>query len=114
MSKNILVVDDSAFMRKRIISKITKIGHSVIAQARDGNEAIKLYEEHKPDLVLMDITMRGKDGLSASKEILEKDPSAKIIMLTMLNDDEYRTTAEKLGVSGFVLKDDLDKLENFI
>ncbi len=110
MSKSVLVVDDSSFMRKRIIGELTQRGYQIVGEARDGNEAIELYDNLKPDLVTMDITMRGKDGLSASKEILQKYPEAKIVVLTMLKENDYQTLAKNLGVKGFLLKDQLHKL----
>ncbi len=114
MSKSVLVVDDSTFMRKRIINKLKELGCEIVGEARDGNEAVDLYEQLKPDLVTMDITMRGKDGLSASKEILAKYPEAQIIVLTMLKEDDYKTIAQNLGIKGFLLKDDLDNLGELV
>ena len=114
MSKTVLVVDDSTFMRKRIINKLKELGYEIVGEARDGNEAVDLYEQLKPDLVTMDITMRGKDGLSASKEILAKYPEAQIIVLTMLKEDDYKTIAQNLGIKGFLLKDDLDNLGELV
>jgi two-component system chemotaxis response regulator CheY len=114
MNKSVLVVDDSTFMRKRIISKLTAMGYSICGEAKNGNEAIELYDNLKPDLVTMDITMRGKDGLAASKEILSKYPDATIVILTMLKDDEYKNIAEKIGVKGFLLKDELDGLADLL
>ncbi|MGP8331792.1 MAG: response regulator [Methanosarcinaceae archaeon] len=114
MSKTVLVVDDSTFMRKRIINKLKELGCEIVGEARDGNEAVDLYEQLKPDLVTMDITMRGKDGLSASKEILAKYPEAQIIVLTMLKEDDYKTIAQNLGIKGFLLKDDLDNLGELV
>ena len=114
MSKTVLEVDDSTFMRKRIINKLKELGYEIVGEARDGNEAVDLYEQLKPDLVTMDITMRGKDGLSASKEILAKYPEAQIIVLTMLKEDDYKTIAQNLGIKGFLLKDDLDNLGELV
>jgi len=114
MSKTVLVVDDSTFMRKRIINKLKELGYEIVGEARDGNEAVDLYEQLKPDLVTMDITMRGKDGLSASKEILAKYPEAQIIVLTMLKENDYKTIAKNLGIKGFLLKDDLENLGELV
>ena len=114
MTKKVLIVDDSTFMRKRIKSKLTDLGYQIAGEARDGTEAVEKYSSLKPDLVTMDITMRGKDGISASKEILENDPEANIIMLTMLKDDKYRALADDVGIKGFLLKDELDKISELI
>jgi two-component system chemotaxis response regulator CheY len=110
MNKTVLVVDDSTFMRKRIKEQLTALGFTVLGEARDGGEAIELYNRLKPGLVTMDITMRGKDGLSASREILEMYPDAVIYIVTMLRESEYETSALKMGVRGFIHKDDLDQL----
>jgi two-component system chemotaxis response regulator CheY len=114
MSKSVLVVDDSTFMRKRIKEKLTDLGYNVIAEARDGNEAIQMYDLHTPELVTMDITMRGKDGLNASSEILAKHPDAQIFILTMIKEDGYQQMGQNIGVKGFLLKDDLEKLGDML
>jgi two-component system, chemotaxis family, chemotaxis protein CheY len=106
MGMRVLVVDDSGFMRKRIVEELRAQGHSVVGEAKGGNEAVELYKALKPDLVTMDITMRDKDGITAAKEILRDDPRAKILFLTILKDDKYRAEAEKLGATGFVNKTD--------
>ena len=114
MTKRVLIVDDSTFMRKRIKNKLTDLGYQIVGEARDGDEAVEKYDSLKPDLVTMDITMRGKDGISASKEILADDPQANIIMLTMLKDDKYRNIADEVGIKGFLLKDELEKISELI
>jgi two-component system, chemotaxis family, chemotaxis protein CheY len=106
MSMRVLVVDDSGFMRKRIVEELKARGHSVVGEAKGGNEAVELYRTLRPDLVTMDITMRDKDGITAAKEILGEDPNAKILFLTILNDDKYKAEAEKLGAKGFINKTD--------
>ncbi len=114
MSKRILIADDSAFMRKRIKETLENNGHQVIGEAQDGDEAFVKYGELKPDIVTMDITMRGKDGLTATKEILQAYPEAKVILLTMLRDDEYRNLAQSIGAKGFVVKNEIEEVLNLI
>jgi two-component system, chemotaxis family, chemotaxis protein CheY len=106
MGLRVLVVDDSGFMRKRIAEELRSEGHSVVGEAKSGDEAVQLYRTLKPDLVTMDITMRDKDGITAAKEILGLDPAAKILFLTILKDEKYRVEAEKLGAKGFLNKTD--------
>ncbi len=106
MGIRVLVVDDSGFMRKRIVEELKARGHSVVGEAKGGNEAVELYRTLRPDLVTMDITMRDKDGITAAKEILSEDPDAKILFLTILNDEKYKAEAEKLGAKGFINKTD--------
>ncbi len=93
-------------MRKRIVEELRALGHSVVGEAKGGNEAVEMYRALKPDLVTMDITMRDKDGITAAKEILDEDPKAKILFITILRDEKYRTEAEKLGAQGFLNKTD--------
>lgn len=69
--EKIMLVDDAAFMRMMIKNALTKSGYSNFVEAQDGAEAVKKYEEEKPDLVIMDITMPNMDGLQALKKIKE-------------------------------------------
>ena len=114
MGKRVLIVDDSPFMRKRLRKEVIANGAEVVGEAKNGNEAINLYEELKPDLVTMDVTMRGKDGLSASKEILARYPDAKIVVVTILQEEDYKKIANALGVIGFIAKGDIGSLKGFI
>ncbi len=104
MSKRILVVDDSSMMRKMITNILNPPGHIVIGQAKSGEEAVEMYQELKPDLVTMDITMRGMDGLTAAREILNLDANAQIIFLSNLNEEKYQKEVEEMGAVGFVNK----------
>jgi two-component system, chemotaxis family, chemotaxis protein CheY len=106
MGMRVLVVDDSGFMRKRICELFVDQGHLIVGEARGGNEAVELFRDLKPDLVTMDITMRDKDGITAAKEILDENPGAKILFLTILKDEKYKTEAESLGAIGFLNKTD--------
>lgn len=104
MSKRILVVDDSSMMRKMIANILNPPGHIVIGQAKSGEEAVEMYRELQPDLVTMDITMRGMDGITAAREILNLDANAQIIFLSNLNEEKYKTEVEEMGAVGFVNK----------
>ena len=79
MAKNILVCDDAAFMRMMIKDILTKNGYNVAGEAENGAKAVEKYNELKPDLVLMDITMPEMDGIQALKKIKEGDPGAMVI-----------------------------------
>ena len=68
----ILIADDAAFMRKMVKMTLSEAGITQVLEAKNGDEAIQLYQEHHPDLVLLDITMAGKTGLEALKEIMER------------------------------------------
>jgi len=100
----VLVVDDAKFMRTLVKDALTAAGHEIVAEAENGNEAVQLYKQHKPDLTTMDITMREKDGIEAAEEILAFDPLARVIMVTALGQENLLTKAIKLGVKDFVVK----------
>ena len=104
MSKRILVVDDSSMMRKMITKILSPPGHIVVGEAKNGQEAVDMYKEIRPDLVTMDITMKGMDGVTAAKEILSFDKDAQIIFLSNLDEARYREDVESLGAVGFVNK----------
>jgi two-component system, chemotaxis family, chemotaxis protein CheY len=100
----ILVVDDAAFMRKMVTDALTKGGHEVIGEAGNGAEAVEQYQALKPDLTTLDITMPEKDGLSALKDIMAMDPSAKVIMCSALGQESKVLESIKLGAKDFVVK----------
>ncbi|WP_054706736.1 response regulator [Bacillus sp. JCM 19041] len=104
MSKNVLVVDDAAFMRMMIKDILTKNGYVVVGEANDGNEAVERYKELSPDLVTMDITMPEKDGITALKEIKQLDPSAKVIMCSAMGQQAMVIDAIQAGAKDFIVK----------
>jgi two-component system, NarL family, response regulator DegU len=102
----VLIADDHAMMRqglKQILELENDI--TVIAQASNGSEAVKLVREKKPDIVLMDINMPGTNGLQAIKELQFEKNSSKIIVLTIHEDREYLFKTIQMGAEGYVLKD---------
>ena len=100
----VLVVDDAAFMRKMVTDALTKGGHEVVGEAGNGVEALVQYRELKPDLTTLDITMPEKDGISALKEIIELDPTAKVVMCSALGQESKVLESIKLGAKDFVVK----------
>ena len=116
MSKRILIVDDSSMMRKMISKILLPGGHTIVGEAKNGAEAVELYKTLAPDLVTMDITMRGMDGFTAAQEILSFDDKAQIIFLSNLDKDKYGPDAQNLGAVGYVNKHKsrelLDIIEN--
>lgn len=100
----VLVVDDSLIMRRNIYKMIEALGHQVIEEAKDGQEAIGFYRHFKPDLVTMDVTMPGMDGITAVKEIKRVDKDAKIIMVTSHGQEDMVISAIRSGASGYLLK----------
>jgi two-component system chemotaxis response regulator CheY len=100
----ILVVDDAAFMRKMVKDALSGAGHDVVGEAGDGVEAVARYQELKPDLMTLDITMPEKDGLAALADIMGADPSARVVMCSALGQETKVVQALKLGAKDFVVK----------
>ncbi len=103
----VIIVDDDYLVVQSLKTIVTANGIEVLAVGHDGIEAVKLYNEHKPDLILMDIRMEKMNGIEATKEILEIDPSAKILLITTFQDDEYISQALSLGCKGYILKQNI-------
>ncbi|MFX1453548.1 MAG: response regulator [Promethearchaeota archaeon] len=101
----IMIVDDAQFTRnmlKKIISK-TNYG-SVVGEAENGNEAIKLYKKLKPDLVTMDLVMPEKGGIETIEELLKVDPNAIIVVVSALGQEALVLEAAKKGAKDFIQK----------
>ncbi|SDM45262.1 response regulator [Lachnospira pectinoschiza] len=112
MQKSILLIDDDELITMSLEMIISsKEEFKIVGKGHSGLEAIKLYEELRPDLLLMDIRMEGMNGLEAAREILGKHPEATILFLTTFSDDEYIIEALKLGVRGYLLKQDYKALD---
>lgn len=102
----VMLVENHSMVRqglKQLIELESDI--KVVVEAADGIQAVDYYQIKKPDIVLMDINMPKKNGLQALELIKQRDPNAKIIMLTFHQDKEYLFQSLELGASGYVLKD---------
>ena len=104
MAKNIMIVDDAAFMRMMIKDIFTKNGYNIVGEAENGKKAIDVYTECKPDLVLMDITMPEMDGIQALKGIRANDPNAAIIMCSAMGQQARGIEAIQSGAKDFIVK----------
>lgn len=105
----VLLVDDDALVAislKTILEATNQI--NVIATGSSGEEAVSLYEEYKPDVLLMDIRMGEMSGLEAGEKILAKYADANILYLTTFMDDEYIVKALNIGAKGYILKQDFE------
>ena len=100
----ILITDDAAFMRMQLKNIFESLGHEVVGEAENGQVAIDLYDQLKPDLVTLDITMPVLDGLGSLEKIMELDNSAKVIMVTAAGQKSKMVEAIKLGASEFIQK----------
>ena len=105
----VIVVDDDAIVAaslKMILNATEDI--EVVAVGNDGSDAIKLYDEYMPDVLLTDIQMKEVSGLEATAEIIKNHPEARVILLTTFLDDEYVREAIKIGAKGYILKQDYE------
>ena len=106
MSISLRLVDDQVLIRtgfRMILEEID--GIDIVGEAQDGTEAVRLTADLNPDVVLMDVRMPGVDGIEATRRIVARDPSARVLILTTFDLDEYAFAALRAGASGFVLKD---------
>ncbi len=106
---NILVIDDDKLVAMSLKTILESTGSiNIMAMGSGGKEAIELYRQHKPDVLLMDIRMEDMNGIDAGKEILKEFPDAKILYLTTFADDEYIINALSMGAKGYILKQDFE------
>lgn len=104
MSTTIMVVDDSPFASKQIKDIVEDNGYEVIGYAKDGEEAIELYKELKPDIVILDIIMPGLNGLETAEILKKQDPAVKILMLSSLCDAGTMEEVKSIGVKHLIPK----------
>lgn len=102
----VLVVDDHALLRTGVANIINQESDlRVVAEASNGLEAVAAYERHRPDVTLLDLRMPVMEGVEAVRQIRERDPNAKVIVLTTYDTDEDISRALKAGAKAYVLKD---------
>ncbi|MBU5428285.1 response regulator transcription factor [Tissierella pigra] len=103
----VIIIDDDYLVVNSLKTIVSASGIEVLAVGHDGIEAVKLYEIHRPDLILMDIRMEKMNGIEATEKILNLDPNAKILLITTFQDDEYISSAISLGCKGYILKQNI-------
>ncbi len=101
---NVLVVDDTPFMRKVLGDILASDGHRVVGEAGNGLEAVDMYKELNPDVVTMDVVMPQMDGITAMSRIFDEDPSAVIIVCSALNQKNLIKKALKMGAWDYIVK----------
>ena len=100
----VLITDDSKFVIKQLTQILVSENYDIVGSALDGEEAIKLYQELKPDLVTLDITMPKMDGITALAKIMEYDKNAKIVMVSALGKEDLVKQALIGGAKNFITK----------
>ncbi len=106
----IMIVDDHPGFRQVVRTLIGTAGAQFL-ECSDGSEAVNEYPRFRPDIVLMDIAMRGLDGLNATAQIKASFPGAHVFILTQYDDPDLRLAASEAGAAGYLLKDDLAQLQ---
>ena len=104
MAKSILICDDAAFMRMMIKDILTKNGYDVAGEAENGLKAVEKYNETKPDLVMMDITMPEMDGIQALKKIKAIDANASVVMCSAMGQQAMVIESIQSGARDFIVK----------
>jgi two-component system, chemotaxis family, chemotaxis protein CheY len=102
--KRLLVVDDALFMRKMICGVAVEAGWQVVAEASNGAEAVLLYQQHRPDLVTMDLVMPVMGGLEALRQIRAVDPRAQVVVVTALDQKQSLMDSIRDGAIDFIVK----------
>jgi len=102
---SVILVDDHTMLRQGIRRALESEGIKVVAEASDGATAIRLALEHKPDVVLMDVSMPGMDGVEAARRLVEADGRQRVVMLTMHIDRDVIDRAIRAGAVGYLTKD---------
>jgi len=112
-ARSVLIVDDNAAMRALLRSLAEGTG-SVVHECANAERAVAMYEQIHPDCVLMDVKMKGTDGITATRAIRRSDPHAWVIVVTEHHEEEYRRAATAAGASGFVPKERLLDLRDLL
>ncbi len=105
-----MLVDDHAAFRQLVKTLLQPLPAEFV-ECQDGHEAVEAYPRFRPDVVLMDIAMKGMNGLRATAQIMARFPEARVYMLTEFDHPDLRAAARQAGACGYLLKDDLSQLQ---
>jgi two-component system chemotaxis response regulator CheY len=104
MGSSVLIVDDAEFVRVMLKELLLEMGLQIAGEAGDGREAVSLYRELRPDLLMLDITLPELDGISALREIMAEDPRAVVVMISALGQKDEVLASIQAGARDFVIK----------
>jgi DNA-binding NarL/FixJ family response regulator len=104
MPTRVLLADDHSLIRQALRALLEKQGFHVVAEASDGQEALRSVEKTQPDVAILDISMPILNGVDAARELVKSSAKTRVILLTQHNEDQYVTEALRAGVRGYVLK----------
>ena len=104
MARRLLVTDDALIIREMIKDTLRTAGWEIAGEATNGQEAVELYFQHRPDAMTLDLVMPEYDGLHALRNILDADPEAKIVVVSALDQTQVLTKAIELGAADFIVK----------
>ncbi len=110
---NVLIVDDNQKVRQMMKDFLFTLFDNFY-ECSNGKDAVAIYTKYHPDWVLMDIKMKGINGIESLKQINQIDPNAKVIMVTQYDDNDLRKASSEYGAVAYVLKENLSGIENFI
>jgi CheY-like chemotaxis protein len=110
---SVMIVDDNDEIRRMLRAVVADIADP-IHECHDGSEACAAYARHRPDCVLMDVSMATMDGMTATRQIVKAFPAARIVIVTQYDDVRLREAAREAGASGYVVKDDLLEVRRFL
>jgi len=103
-SCRVLIVEDNELMRKTIRAFLSDLGAEIVGEAIDGNEAVQAYDKHRPDITLLDIELPGKSGTEVLQEIIGREPTAYIVMLTAVSDMSVADACIEAGAQSYIRK----------
>ena len=104
MQQTVIIADDAHFMRAMLREILTDLGWHVVAEAAGGEDAVLRFLEHRPDLVMLDVSMPDLDGVEACRRIVGHDPGARVVMVSALGQKDQVLASIRAGAADFVIK----------